>query len=147
MQMRKFKQFSLTIGCIFTLFASSFAACVCCSHHEEQIQTEASSSHHHSEDHETSFENIGKTDPVNESATRIVSEQECRCLQPTTLKTGAKSETVKLKTHLAALPEKTAPETIVSLPKMISVKVNFAKPLYLSDSFYNLAPGRAPPVL
>ncbi len=144
--MQKLKQYSLVLACVISLFASSFAACVCL-HHQEHAKTEASACHDHSEEGETTSQQINQADTGNESVTRMFSENECRCFQPVTLKTGAKSETVKLNLQLAELPEKAIQATIVSAPQEISVKNTFAKPLYLSDSFYNLAPGRAPPGL
>jgi hypothetical protein len=149
MQMRKLKQFGLVLSCIVSLFASSFAMCVC-SHHGENSETQAAAnSHHHGEEgnEQASHHHTDKTVGGDESGGVFFSEPECQCIQRATLKTIAKSETVKIKKHLAELSISTPAALLPVVWQDNSVELIFTKPLYLSDSFYNLTPGRAPPRL
>jgi hypothetical protein len=130
------KQFVVCILTILSLFASSVAACAC-SHHKEKIEASVSSCHKHSEHKKT--EPIG--DPSFES---VNAEIECTCLWFAS-NSFTKSSNVKFEKHAAAasaLP----PVKIDFLSRAAAPKISFSKPLYLSDSFYNLVPARAPPV-
>ena len=148
MQMRKLKQFGLVLSCIISLFASSFAMCVC-SHHGENAETKTAVSHRHGaeENEQASHHQTEKTVGGDEAGGVFFSEPECRCIQPATLKTIAKSETVKLEKHLAELSALTPAALLPAVRQDNQVEIIFTKPLYLSDSFYNLTRGRAPPRL
>lgn len=131
------KQFTVCILIILSLFASSAAACVC-SHHEKKTQAEVPSCHKHSKQK--------KAEQISEPSFETVnSEIECTCFQFVS-KISAKSSNVKFEKQTAAASVKTKLK-ITFVSRTIPATNAFSKPLYLSDSFYNLAPGRAPPVL
>jgi hypothetical protein len=131
------KQFIVCILTILSLCASSVAACAC-SHHEKKTESEAPSCHKHSKQKKT--EQI--SDPQFKS---VNAEIECTCFQLDS-KITAKSGTIKFEKYASAVSNLT-PVKIAFVSRVCTPKISFAKPLYLSDSFYNLSPGRAPPVL
>ena len=136
----RLKQFAVSLLAILSLFASSVSACAC-SHHQEKQETETASCHEHSA--ETKPEQI-LDDNSSEIVKANVSEAGCVCFQ-TAPKVVVKSENVKVEKHAATIPS-VLPVEIVFVVQTVSARIYFSKPLYLSDSFYNLSPGRAPPV-
>lgn len=137
----KLKQFAVSLLAILSLFASSVSACAC-SHHQEKPEVSPASCHGHPAETKTGQNHGGKS---SESIITTVSEPGCFCLQPAP-KVVAKSENIKVKKHVAAFPF-VKPIEIAFVRQVVSVKIDFSKRLYLSDSFYNLSPGRAPPAL
>ena len=137
MKRAKVKQFIVCILTMLSLSASSVAACAC-SHHGKKKEAEAPSCHKHAE--QKSAEQ--KEDPSFES---VNSEIECTCFANAS-SIFTKSSNIKFeKLFLAALAKTNVEIEFVSQTALATHA--FSKPLYLSDSFYNLAPGRAPPVL
>lgn len=136
-RIRTIKQFILILCCTLSLFASPVAACAC-SHHLEKSEAEAPSCHGHSENTEVKHESA-------ETIQTTISEGECFCIQPAP-KLIAKSEKVRIeKQQTAALPYLLS--KIKFAVRANPFKTDFVKPFFLTDSFYNLTPGRAPPVL
>lgn len=141
MKSERLKQFGLAFCLVVSLFVSSVSACTC-SHHPEKIETEVSSCHGHSE---TSPAEQNQKVDLDKNAQSLVSQDVCCCAEPSP-KVVAKSETLKIeKQALAVLPLSTV--EIAFVPQIVSVKTEFITPFYLTDSFYNLSPGRAPPGL
>jgi len=137
----RLKQFGLAFCLVVSLFVSSVSACTC-SHHPEKVETEISSCHGHSENAQTEQHHSADS---NENAQSIVSQDECCCIEPAP-KVVAKVENIKIeKQKLAAFS--LLPVEIAFVPQIISVKSEFSRKFYLTDSFYNLSPGRAPPGL
>lgn len=135
------KQFVISLSALLSLFVSSVSACAC-SHHQAKPETESPSCHAHPAKSE-SGRNHDADAP--ETIRNSLSEAGCVCFQIAP-KAFAKSETTKFKKYAAAVYHLTAPE-IVFVSRGAAVKLDFTKPFYLSDSFYNLSPGRAPPRL
>jgi len=153
MKRAKLKQYWLAICLLVSLFISAVSACTC-SHYPKRIETTAadtSSCHQHSEkaaDADTSVKTEqGQSDNTileGETVRSVVPNDECCCIQPAR-KVVAKTENLKIeKQTLAGLPASQVAVTFV--PQTISVKTEFITPFYLTDSFYNLTPGRAPPI-
>ena len=139
MKNQRLKQFAAGFLIVFSLFVSSVSACTC-SRHEEKAETDSSSCHEHSQ--EKKVESHHDADSPQTVQT-LISETECCCVQPAR-RVFAKSETVKIeKQSLAVLPAFAVKTAFVS--QTVSVKSEFVAPFYLTDSFYNLTPGRAPP--
>ena len=167
MQVGKLKQFGLILCCIASLLVSSVTACTCdhksghvetsqhCQPSSQQTHAATATAAHSTEVKEDSSHSHGETIAAhnhddNRVETNIsvlsFSEQACCCIKPAP-KVYAKSETVKT--------EKQAPGILPHLrfeidfsPQIVSVKTpEFIRPFYLSDSFYNVSPGRAPPRL
>jgi hypothetical protein len=136
----RLKQFAASFVVVLSLFVSSVSACAC-SHHQ-QVETVSSSCHGHS--HSTKAETHQHTTSL-ETAQALVSETECYCIQPAP-RVFAKSENVKIEKQVSNLAQ-ISPVEIVFVPQTTSVKSEFITPFYLTDSFYNLTPGRAPPRL
>jgi hypothetical protein len=134
------KQFAISLLALLSLFASAVSACTC-AHHQAKRETDLPACHAHP----AAKTEIGQNDAAGspETIETAISGVECFCLQPAP-KVASKAETVKFKKYMAAISPLTSPE-IVFVPQIAAVRINFTKPLYLSDSFYNLSPGRAPP--
>jgi hypothetical protein len=88
---------------------------------------------------------------ANESATDDAvclsfSEQECCCIQPAP-QAFVKADKFKFSNLVVAILPASLMNTEIA-PLFVSVNLTpFIKPFYLSDSFYNISPGRAPPRL
>jgi hypothetical protein len=127
-------QFGIAFCLALSLMASAVSACTCL-HHQQNEAAEQHSCHN-----EASEKAEADSSPVD---TRSISGAGCSCFEIVP-KLSAKSENPKLKKHaLANSPERRANIAFVSHFGE-SVKT-FAKPLYLSDSFYNISPSRGPP--
>jgi hypothetical protein len=139
MKSLKLKQFAVSFLLISSLFVSAISACAC-AHHQAKQETATPACHRHPAKTVKNHD-AGATENTEAS----ISEAGCVCFQIAP-KVFAKSETVKFKKHAAAISS-LAPPSIVSAAQIVSEKIDFTKPFYLSDSFYNVSPGRAPPVL
>ena len=137
---KRLQPFAIGLLTMLSLFVSSASACTC-SHQETKGTPEATSHHHHDLE-----ENAESHDSYVEDAnTCSASHADCIC-EVTTSKVIAKSEGIKLRKHATAVFIKTPlPIAVASLAK--TTRAEFAKPFYLSDSFYNLAPKRGPPTI
>lgn len=148
MKLIDFKQLTLSLLAILSLFASTVSACSC-SHHqgkaEIQIDFSASSCHEH---HPTKSETDDEAAAENFENASFSSES-CVCYQ-TAPKVFAKAETIKVEKNssIAAVTSalwKQNENVLIAI--FIAPKIDFIKPFYLSDCFYNLSFGRAPPIL
>lgn len=149
MQFLKLKQFGLVLCCLVSLFMPSIAAACTCRHagvatahcdSEPRSSQETSSCEHHRH-HED------KTAADSSETIQYVSSLPdcCCCASLSTPRAFAKADTVKIEKQIALSVEPTRIK-FDSTTQNISIKtVVFAAPLYLSDSFYNISPGRAPP--
>ncbi len=150
MKSTRLRQLSLAFCLLVSLFVSSVSACAC-SHHPENVETvkaESSSCHQHSE--KETERDVVKAEQQqdiisDENAQSIVPIDECCCIQAFP-RIVAKSETIKIeKQALSILPFSTIEPHFVL--QIVTVESDFITPFYLTDSFYNLTPGRAPPIL
>lgn len=141
MKSAKLKQLVLSLLAITSLFASSVSACAC-SHHREKAEAESPSCHEHSPETKAGH---NQHDDLAETDITTVSEAGCVCLQVAP-KAFAKSDKLKFEKHIATI-QIVAPIKTEFAAQVVPIKFNFTKPFYLSDSYYNLSPGRAPPVL
>ncbi len=150
MKNAKLKQFAISLLALLSLFASASAACAC-SHHQAKQETDspaasaASSCHEHSEETKPAEDSNAAVSP--ETAEAKAFGGGCVCFQ-TAPKIFVKSETVKIKKQATAATVAVLTRLEpVAVSQIASVKLDFNQPFYLSDSFHNLSPGRAPPVL
>lgn len=135
----RLKQFGLAFCLVVSLFVSSVSACTC-SHHPQKVETEVSSCHQHSESTKTEQHHSPDS---NEEAQSVIPQDECCCVEPTP-RVVAKAENIKIeKQKLATFS--LLPVEIAFVPQTFKVKSEFSRKFYLTDSFYNLTPGRAPP--
>ena len=141
MKSLRLKQFGLALCLTLSLFVSSISACTC-SHHPEKVEIETPSCHQHSETVKTEQHHDSDS---NKNAQSLVPQDECCCLEPTP-KVVAKAENIKIEKQKLATVS-LAPVEIAFVPQIVSVKSEFTRKFYLTDSFYNLTPGRAPPSL
>jgi hypothetical protein len=156
MKKQKLKQFGLILCCIFSLLVSSVSACTCdhgsspaktsehCQpqSHSHEIKADLSHAHDKSSAPNHHDDDLAKTDAISLS----LSQPECCCIKPAP-KVYAKSETVKAEKQVAGIHSATRIELDLTL-QIVSVKtIELIRPFYLSDSFYNVSPGRAPPRL
>ena len=82
---------------------------------------------------------------IENTATCLASDADCIC-EVAASKAVAKSEAIKFNKHIAAVSVEKVVVTAVFHP-LETARIDFIKPFYLSDSFYNLAPKRGPPIL
>lgn len=137
----RLKQFGVALCLLVSLFVSSVSACTC-SHHPEKVEPKVSSCHQHSE---TATTEQHHNSDSKEKAQSLVPQDGCCCIEPTP-RVIAKAENIRIeKQKLAALSF--LPVEIAFAPQLNSVKSEFTRKFYLTDSFYNLTPGRAPPSL
>lgn len=146
MRGRKLKRFSLVLCVMLSLLASPVAACAC-SHHEtaavvDEAVESSTSCHSSPSAEETKSETARQTqsDEINQSD---FSSGDCFCIESAAPEFFSKSETVKVEKQIIAFIA--TPQFVkIQAIKIVSAS-NFTPPFYLSDSFYNLTPGRAPP--
>ena len=150
----RLKQYAASLLIVLSLFVSSIAAC-CCAHHQEKTKIETASCH--SETHETKAEKHqaadsdeikGKTKSETNSETNQTGELNvpCKCSVKSAPKVFVKNENVKIEKQSLTTAGLKLPEAEFS-SSIIAFESVFVAPFYLSDSFYNLTPGRAPPRL
>lgn len=147
MKKAKLKQTGLVVYLIVSLFVSAVSAGTCLYHPKDARTTADTSSHHpHSEKaHEQISSEHHESADSSETARSVVPNDGCCCVEPAR-KVFAKIENLKIeKQSLAVLP---ASQVVVAfVPQKFTVKSEFIAPFYLTDSFYNISPGRAPPIL
>lgn len=141
MKSMKIKQYVVSFLALLSLFAYSISACER-SYQQEKKQTVSASCHEHSP---TAKAAQNRDDDSSKKVETIASETGGICLQPAP-KLVAKSETIKFEKHLAVILI-VKPIEIAYARHTVSAKNVFSKPFCLSDSFYNLSHGRAPPHL
>ncbi len=137
--MKKSKQIAVVFLVVLSFFSSMAAAC-CCSHHQVAVETEVPSCHQKS--HENKGEKVSAENNQDKSF-----NVPCECFRESAPKTFAKSENIKIEKQTANTV------SIVSIKFELTAKIvfvenfNFAKPFYLSDSFYRQKSPRAPPII
>lgn len=159
MEGAKLKQFAASILVVLSLFVSLVPAACVCAHDSLQGETSEHSqiqphshgiktgSHHsHEEAEAPHHDEAAKTETAVARTALSFSETECCCIQAAP-KVFAKPRTVKTEKQAARILPPARIETALT-PQIVSIKtIELARPFYLSDSFHNLAPGRAPPRL
>lgn len=156
--MTKLKQFVASFLVVLSFLVSSVSACTCthdspqseasehCQPQPPQHSHESNTDSHHSHSESALGHQRDEQAEIN-FASLSFSETECCCISSPAPKVFTKSETVKTEKQVARILPKTEFEINLA-PQIVSVKtVEFIRPFYLSDSFHNLAPGRAPPCL
>ena len=120
---------------LLSLFVSSVSACAC-SHHESPEPAEQADCHSHSSAAEP------KEKPSEDLIKPAISPGACCCIQSAP-EAITKSEKIKSETNIAAtsLP---AVESVFH-SRSIGESAILERPSFLTDSFHNLTPGRAPP--
>ena len=132
-KMARLKNISVSLLVILSLFASTVAAC-CCSHHQEKVEIKVPSCHQTS--HEKDSATTENLDFLNIP---------CVCLMESAPKVFAKSESIRFEKQTAKMASIVSIKFDVISPTVSVEKFVFAKPFYLSDSFYNQKSPRAPP--
>lgn len=134
MKHTRLAQLGIAFCLALSLLASAVSACACLHHQQNKAAAQHSCHQDASEnaDAETSSQNI-----------IAISGVDCSCFEVIP-KLSAKSENPKLKKHAAANSSE-PPVEISCVLLTAAASSAFAKPLYLSDSFYNISPSRGPP--
>jgi hypothetical protein len=134
--------FLISMGAIASLLTVSVSACTCLHQHDEtDIAHSAYNSHedHHdigtTEDEDSQFQTT--CDSVDEN-------DNCTC-EITAAKLVVRAERIKLDQHSAVIVAGSLLTPVTFSEASPSHPIHFAKPEYLSDSFYDLAPKRGPP--
>jgi hypothetical protein len=156
MRMSKIKQISLVLCCVFSLFVSSVSACYC-GHGEAAPQKEQhcapqslpqEKTENHSAHHDSRSDSSKSQQHTSLEAEITVNQSDECCCAHSVPKIYAKSEGVSIQKQSAVLLI-LAPVNLelISQGRSINKTVECPALFYLSDSFYNLPPGRAPPRL
>jgi hypothetical protein len=154
MKNQRLKQFAACLLVVLSLFVSSVSACTCSSHKsqtnelshcqpQQPVKTEEHQAHQHTPDLEEASHHDGD---LPENILASFSDDECCCVQSTP-RVSAKTENIKIEKQKVAVSSFTPIKLISELPTVPTKTVDFIAPYYLSDSFHNLTPGRAPPRL
>lgn len=120
---------------ILSLFASTLAAC-CCSHHQEKAELIVPSCHQQQSERSTEIDE--KTNSF---------DIPCGCSMESAPKVFAKSENIKIEKQAATIASFVSIKFDLTETKVPVANFNFAKPFYLSDSFYRQKSPRAPPIV
>lgn len=124
---------------MLSLFASSIVACAC-THHGETVVKKTTAACH------SDYSVHGGEHQISESYTDISAlacEAICICA-PAQQQVSAKSEITKIEKQAAAISVVLKEAEFVS-EQTVATNHFFERAEYLTDSFYNLKPGRAPP--
>ena len=136
---KRLQQFVIGFLTVLSLLVSSVGGCTC-SHHEADGTSEPAFHHHHSEMSEAAESHDSHVEDTNAC---LASDADCVCAV-TASKFVAKPAGIKLNKQVSTVSLETSiPVAVVR--QMDAARVDFVKPFYLSDSFYNLAPKRGPP--
>ena len=144
MKNQRLKQFAVSLLVVLSLFVSSVSACTCS--HEPQT-SELSHCQPQPPQHSHGAKAESHHDQtLPESVSVLVSPNQCCGIQSAP---RASAVTKNIQVEKQALTTSPAPAIeFVSISHIVPVKtVGFVAPFYLSDSFHNLTPGRAPPRL
>jgi len=125
------KRVAITVCVIACLLASTVTACACSHHSHAKPESSTPACHQHAEK------------AKNGEAETSLAGCDCRCFDDRS-DLSLKSEGIKLKNQ-PALAVLVTPEPAVSVADVVVNSDSYSKPRFLSDSFYNLPPGRAPP--
>jgi hypothetical protein len=141
MKNQRLKQFSASFLVVLSLFVSSFAAACTCSHEHKQV-----AEHCHPEQQDSHEISGGHNyEPSTEILETNVSQPDCCCIQSAP-KVSVKIENLKIEKQFSVFNQLSRVESAF-VPQTILVESEFLTRFYLTDSFYNLTPGRAPPRL
>lgn len=143
MKNQRLKQLAASLSVVLSLFVSSVSACTCS--HESQTSEvshcEPPPQHSHGAQAETHHD-----ENLPEFTSALSSPSQCCGIQ-TTPRVSAVTKNIEIEKEALTASPATAIE-FVRVSQSVSIKtVGFAAPFYLSDSFHNLTPGRAPPRL
>lgn len=92
-----------------------------------------------------SYSHVQAESPWVDGTAQIFGPAQCVCEMAA--KVAAKPDPIKFKKHIASAGTAEAPEASLMVEIELYRTIAFEKPFYLSDSFYNLAPKRGPPIL
>jgi hypothetical protein len=142
MKNQRLKQCAVSLLIVLSLFVSSVSACTC--PHETQT-TELSHCQPPQHSHGAQAESH-HNETIPESVSVLVSPNQCCGIQSTP---RASAVTKNIQVEKQALATSLAPTIeFISISHIAPIKtIGFVTPFYLSDSFHNLTPGRAPPRL
>jgi hypothetical protein len=144
MKSKKLRQITASIFVLMSLCVSSIAACACAHHHAEtgQVETEQSSCHG-SGDH---VETAPQAAPA-EADTKNGIDSSCECFMQAAPRVSIKNENLKVAKQAIAQTAIDSERVLVQTgPYYISAGF-YSTELFVSDPYYNLTPGRAPPRL
>lgn len=154
MKNQRLKQFAASLLVVLSLFISLVAACTCSAHEsatnepshcEPQLSVKTEENHAHQH---LPYAQIGSQidDKLTTDLSASFSENACCCVQSAP-RVAAKTENIKVEKQKSAITQISEIEPILVSQLVIVKTIDFVSPFYLSDSFHNLTPGRAPPRL
>ena len=143
MKNQRLKQFTVSLLVVLSLFVSSVSACTCSHEPETSEISHCQPPPQHSHDAQAESHH---DENLPESVSVLVSPNQCCGIQSTPRASAVTKNNKIDKQALIVSPS--PPIEFVSVSQIVSIKtVGFVTPFYLSDSFHNLTPGRAPPRL
>jgi hypothetical protein len=142
--LQRMKLISFALACVLSLVFSSFAAGIC----SHGLAARAGSSCHKAEAQKSDdgMSGMPGMDGSNETADTCISDSGCCCVDRGAVKFAARAKSLIVQNEAAEI-FKLAPEELVAVSKNSEPATVFSRPLYLTDSFHNLAPVRGPPSL
>ena len=136
----RFKKVVLTLAALVSLGSASVSACTC--PHRDKVTTELHSCHGHLEMPAMDGDGMGS----DEATSRVDPDSHCSCVD-TVSRTFAKSERTSIEHRGAVLAPVVNVPIAHAVVALAGPRIDFERPFYLTDSFYNLSPKRGPPVL
>jgi len=134
MAFMRFRRLGIAAGLIVSMLASAVSACACHHHTAEAEPETVPACHRHRAEAKASAPDAG---------TPSISDSDCACFESAE-RLSAKSEPIKL--HHQPLAAAKAAAEIEVLAAIVDARFAvYTKPRFLTDSFYNISPGRAPP--
>ena len=134
MELMRVRHLLIAIGLIASMLASAVSACAC-HHHDAEVEPETVPACHQHQTKEKAH--------APDSGMPSISDCDCACFESVN-RFSARSEPVKLK-HQPTAAVGAATEIVVPIAIVHPHLAVYKKPRFLTDSFYNISPGRAPP--
>jgi len=142
---RRSSQVLAGILAALSLCVSSVAACACTHHHPAAVQVETEQSSCHGPAHQAGA--ASRQETPDEADERNGIDSSCECFMQAAPRASIKNENLKVGKQAMARTV-TDPETVIVQVGASYVSNGFYSPeIFVSDPYYNLTPGRAPPRL
>ncbi len=134
---KRFEQIIISLVAIFSLAVATVSACTCSHHKHETVEITASCNEH----------TVATPEAANENVSACVDDSDDCVCPDTATRVSTKHETIRITKHAAAIPSVTHVDIAHVIAELNTAEHRFDRPRYLSDSFYNLAPKRGPPII
>lgn len=143
-KIRRSRQFLAAILAVLSLCVSSAAACACAHHHPETVRVETEQSSCHGQAHQD--DTSPQAAPAEADTERGI-DTSCECFMQPGPRVSIKNENLKVgKPAIAQAVADTETDLVPAGAAYVSNGF-YSPEIFVSDPYYNLTPGRAPPRL